>query len=529
LQTEDSGSDFLVPASLCMVAGSGGAEMLEKYARVLPLAMILTMGLASAACGPSGHAGDGGADDDGMAVDAATHDSPFDYADAFVPPIFDAGNVYIDAGGGNQDGGCASSTCANPLPDGCGPTEICGNGSDDNCNGKVDENCSCTQGAVQPCFLGPPGYRGHGACTDGMQTCEGTGEFTNWGPCTGGIGVKPEACDSVDNDCNGCVDDDPMCCQVDLMCPTSMPDGQPFEDYVISGTTFYGGMVSNWQWTVTGGPCDQLLAPNVSYTLNGMANTTMVQGAGVSTLTIHPTLSGDYTVHVKMTLPDGTIYECEFIVHIGGPGVRVELCWDKTGTDDIDLHLHKPGTTTPWFTTDGSTNSSKINYDDCYYFNCKSSSQLFPPAVNWGYANSPLSECVGGPEGATWQLVGHCSNPRLDIDNISTVGKPENVNVDNPVNNNTYRAMVHFYGGSTTTHPLVNIYCGGHLKATFGQAPDLVPGFTSGSGFAAGQMWRVADITPTVVGGMTTDCAVNAIHPPGMTTGYYVTTNNTQY
>jgi hypothetical protein len=79
---------------------------------------------------------------------------------------------------------------------------------------------------------------------------------------------------------------------------------------------------------------------------------------------------------------------------------------------------------------------------------------------------------------------------------------------------------------------MVNIYCGGTLKATYGQKPDLVAGFNNGNQLQGGfgQMWRVADVTAMVdANGNTTDCTVKAIHPPMMTSGYYVTTNNNAY
>src|SRR5262249_15416194 len=251
-------------------------------------------------------------------------------------------------------------------------------------------------------------------------------EFGIWGPCTGGISPAPEQCDTVDNNCNGCIDDSPSCCRVDLMCPSpnSLPEGQPYTDYVINGTNFWNGGAQSWMWTVIGGPCDQLLqstSSQVSYTLNG-ANTTMVT---TPTVTFHPTLSGDYTFTMTVVDNNAVSHTCTFIVHVRGPGLRVELCWDTTGSADIDLHLHRPGTTTQWFGSGGT-----INGDDCFYFNCKA--QTFATRPNWGYANSNMSECIGSPEGSMWQsLVGACANPRLDLDNISTVGKPENANVDN--------------------------------------------------------------------------------------------------
>jgi hypothetical protein len=121
------------------------------------------------------------------------------------------------------------------------------------------------------------------------------------------------------------------------------------------------------------------------------------------------------------------------------------------------------------------------------------------------------------------------------MDNIDTPGRPENTNIDNPKDKDTFRAMVHYFGQDSATstanvdeHPMVNIYCGGNLVATFGQAPDLVMGFNNGAGWNAGQMWRVADVQAHVAGGVTT-CTVTAIHPAGMMSGYSVTTNDTSY
>ncbi len=91
-----------------------------------------------------------------------------------------------------------------PVNDGCGPEEICGNGLDDDCNGFVDDNCTCdTPGEIQPCFNGPPGRRNVGTCTDGTHVC--TSEFV-WSPCTGGVSPTTEICDGLDNDCNGCLE-----------------------------------------------------------------------------------------------------------------------------------------------------------------------------------------------------------------------------------------------------------------------------------------------------------------------------------
>jgi hypothetical protein len=469
----------------------------------LPSLLVLTLVLA--ACGPSSRGNNGRVDGGNDTIDASDPGTP----DAHVNPFGDADII--------GDGGlCGDNACANPVDDLCGDTELCNNGLDDDCDGDVEEGCACQAGSVQPCFRGQPGRRNVGACQDGTQRCEGDGEFAQWGDCTGGISPRGEACDSQDNNCNGCADDHPDCCDVTLNCPGpgDMPEAQPFAPYVINGTMFYAGPVQSWSWTVVGGPCDVLLAPSRSFTLAGQTS---------SNLTFTPTLSGDYTVRVVMTLPDGSTQECEFIVHVGGPGLRVEACWDTDGMVDIDLHVHRPDSTTPWLCSD--TTCSNFNTDDCNFANCTSSAwSFFGTPADWGYPQSPLAECEDADSG--WSLVGFCANPRLDIDNIFTVGKPENINIDRPENGKAYRVALHYYGGSLETHPLVNVYCGGKLLGTYGAAPDTITGFGSGDpeSNANGPWWRVVDVTPTVDGmGVTTDCALTPLNPPGQTTGHWIT------
>lgn len=73
--------------------------------------------------------------------------------------------------------------------------ETC-NGIDDNCNGMVDDNPIGVGGQC--------GQTDTGACAFGTITCQG-GALV----CVGEIGPQPEACDGLDNDCNGTVDDNP--------------------------------------------------------------------------------------------------------------------------------------------------------------------------------------------------------------------------------------------------------------------------------------------------------------------------------
>ena len=100
------------------------------------------------------------------------------------------------SGGTGATGGTGGSTCV-------AEDETC-DGADNDCDGMVDEGCDCAEGQTQPCYTGPRGTSGVGACAAGTQTCGAAG---TWGECTGEILPADEACNSVDDDCNGAVDD----------------------------------------------------------------------------------------------------------------------------------------------------------------------------------------------------------------------------------------------------------------------------------------------------------------------------------
>jgi hypothetical protein len=477
----------------------------------------------------------GGGDDDAAVV---TDDAgPSAYGD--LSPLTGDGGACSDP---SQALMCPNAIATNA---GCGGTELCGptgqgNGLDDNCDGQVDEGCPCTAGNVESCFLGPPGKHGIGACTDGQQTCLQISETTGWGPCIGSIGPSPEICDKLDNDCNGCVDDG-LCCSSALDCPAPgdarIAPVAPYTDIPLKGELFYTGGAQSWSWKITGGPCDQLFASS------GASTSFTLTNGNTRDATVHFTLSGAYTVTLTIVGSDGKTYTCTWVQQVMGPGVRFELCWDHQGPStsggaDLDLHVHRSGTTTDWF----GASTSSANPDDCNYDTCTASTFtcmpfLFftcPAKADWGYADTPLAECKNSPNGMAWTTG--CHNPRLDVDNIRTVGQPENTNISDPNDGDSFRVMVHYYGqdGGTSTnhvveHPIVNIYCGGVLKTSYGQTPNTLSGFDYGTGWGAGQMWRVADVKAHVSGGKVTDCDVTAIHPPAATTGYYVTVDNTSY
>jgi hypothetical protein len=97
--------------------------------------------------------------------------------------------------------------------------EVCGNGFDDNLDGLIDEACSCTVGATQPCFPESPELVGRGSCRAGAQECMGVGEFGTWAECVGAVVPSADRCgDNRDQDCDGTVDES---------CPRCWPSGNP--------------------------------------------------------------------------------------------------------------------------------------------------------------------------------------------------------------------------------------------------------------------------------------------------------------
>ncbi len=93
--------------------------------------------------------------------------------------------------------------------------------------GTAAQRCD-VEGHTRPCYSGPSGTVGVGACKSGMQTCtDGT-----WAPCLGEITPTTEICNGVDDDCNGNTDE-----ISDTSCDTGMPGACGMGALVCRGTT----------------------------------------------------------------------------------------------------------------------------------------------------------------------------------------------------------------------------------------------------------------------------------------------------
>jgi formylglycine-generating enzyme required for sulfatase activity len=105
----------------------------------------------------------------------------------------------------------------------CGPfqaveredtVELCFDGLDNDCDGKVDlgdPDCAkfCRPGSQEVCYTGPKGTLNVGECKLGIRECQ---ENHEWGSCDDEITPQEEICDDdKDNNCNGAIDDGCLC------------------------------------------------------------------------------------------------------------------------------------------------------------------------------------------------------------------------------------------------------------------------------------------------------------------------------
>lgn len=120
----------------------------------------------------------------------------------------------------------AQGICQKPAT--YNPTEICGDGLDNNCDGTKDESCECNPKTERECGSDT------GECQKGKQTCSDQGK---WGNCVGEVPPTQEICDGKDNNCNGVIDEGCPCNFLDKsegVCKTATRDPkgnctQPFD------------------------------------------------------------------------------------------------------------------------------------------------------------------------------------------------------------------------------------------------------------------------------------------------------------
>ena len=388
-----------------------------------------------------------------------------------------------------------------------------GNGFDDNCNGLVDEGCSCTDvGTTKPCYLVPAtqtqGGLPVGWCATnsvGTVACsqQGEGSPTWSGVCRG---AQPpyanDVCAPGDFNCDGKPENPTgescACKTAVITCPTAPvttapyppPTALPLE---INAASWFSdpsqvAQATNWLWTMTGGDCDNILpyptfglyptnngsgvpvgTTSTTLGMNGLEHGWTTTGSTV-TSSVYPAfaLSGDYVLEASWTL-NGTNYSCTVQIDVRAPGLRAEACWSTEGQgDDLDLHMAKVnGFTSSCPSTEGWSDIECATADqDCYYRECYAGAGFTDSVTpKWGFTTSAT-----GCKGWGSQTTGACGNPRLDRDanglsgacsaatknpnNNSQIGGycgPENINVDEPNDGDQYAVGVRFYTKNSPT------------------------------------------------------------------------------
>jgi hypothetical protein len=133
-----------------------------------------------------------------------------DVALADVAVCAPVGGVCCIDGDGDGYGvgvGCRGADCDDNDPMRTGmSTETC-NGRDDDCDGMIDEGCTCTPAATRMCYPGDPATAGRGRCRAGTERCADDGSA--WGACMDAVTpAASETCgNGMDDDCDGMTDE----------------------------------------------------------------------------------------------------------------------------------------------------------------------------------------------------------------------------------------------------------------------------------------------------------------------------------
>ncbi len=470
----------------------------------------------------------------------------------------------------NTDNECDGSAETNSaFPNGAN-----GNGFDDDCDGLVDEGCACPSvGATKECWLvsgsqADSNGNAVGWCAEngrGTTSCVAldSNELTRlfWdGECRGAQPPFPDdVCAPGDFDCDGTEANsstkDCSCSNAEVECPTEPITTAPFPDpknqLLVDGLSWIKNASTNptnWQWTVTGGDCDNIL-PHPTFAIYPQGNSENLSPSGSQQSGLGPnsnqtgyvfgpggnasskiypafSLSGDYLVKGEFDI-GSQHYECTVKVQVRAPGLRAEACWSPM-PNDLDLHVARLQNPTAcsntghgWFKTCNDDETG----DDCYFSSSSGCRGFDNSPSTWGYERSPFASCHGW--GSRRGGSDGCDNPRLDSDNITcdtsetdpadttSFCAAENINIDAPGDGDRFAIGVHgFTIDSSEVRPHVNIYCNGERRLALGYDPTSgqnFPVMKVGGTADGGDMWEAAIVEWSDDGAGNTDCTITPV------------------
>jgi hypothetical protein len=286
----------------------------------------------------------------------------------------------------------------------------------------------------------------------------------------------------------------------------------------LDAAPFVGGPVTGYRWSVVAEDCDSVL-PGPTYSLDG---------ATTATAHFTPRRPSPYRMQLSITGRGGQHASCEFSMPVTGRGLHIEACWDTSTSVDLDLYLHTPHNTDPFFLPTANDVVEGLTSTTCNPANCGATLRFSTTRTDFGYADSPLADCSEGPDGAAFAELGRCPNPRSGVDDnqVLSSGTPEIIQVDDPADGDTLRVMLQNFQNAPAS-PSVFFYCNGERAAGL-SAPSQPPRFVAANPGTFGVMWRPADVTAHLASDGTVLCTVTPLTLPGGS-GPYVTINDPSY
>lgn len=261
---------------------------------------------------------------------------------------------------------------------------------------------------------------------------------------------------------------------------------KPDEVASLDGADFVVGDVRSYHWTLQEEDCDAVVQ-DAQFTL---------QGANSQVVKFQPSRPAFYHFTLEVVGVLGDQASCKLEVPVKGVGLRVELCWDTSTSTDLDLYLHAPFDRQPWFSPGATSIEFGLDNTTCNTSNATADLRV-PSRVNWGYPDSPLGAC-NTPAFQDFLTLGRCPNPRAANDNNQSIanGTTERMQLDNPRNGETFRAMVQNFN-NRAARPHLFVYCDGQRAGAF-DGPSTPPDFVANDYGTFGVMWRATDITTVV-------------------------------